>query len=154
MNSNDEFYAWFAGFLDGEGCFFAQVYPHPSGSMPLTVRVEITLRQDDRPTLEHIQEQMGMGQVVDRKARKPTEGAQSIWQITGKKCFTALDKLDRCKLRSKKQRDYIIWREIVEEYNLFVPGGKDARQKNQPHLTKVQKLCTELKEIRKYDRAA
>jgi hypothetical protein len=145
-----EFLNWFAGMLDGEGFFFVQFYQHKNGALPLTLRVEITLRDDDLAVLEHIQQKTGFGQIYRRKARTATSCPQATWRVHKQECLPFLELLEKVPLRSKKRRDYEIWKKAALEFAQFQRGGQGARTANQPHIDRIYELIAELQDTRAY----
>ena len=146
----EHFNHWLAGLLDGEGCFFAQVYPQDDGRMPVTLRCEVTLRQDDRPLLEEIQRTVGAGTIYDRGGRQDLWAPTSTWRVSGRECAKLLDRLDTAPLRSKKRHDYALWRQVVVLYGQTKQGGPAARQHNHEIIKQIELLCTQLREVRTY----
>lgn len=117
---NDGFGHWFAGFVDGEGCFTIPEHKH-NGC--LYCRLRIQLRVDDRPLLEYIQEQTGLGVVRTLGRRYGTSQLQAYWAVSRKAdCLALVDLLDAYPLRSKKRYDYEVWREAVLLWNTSRQG--------------------------------
>jgi LAGLIDADG endonuclease len=106
---------WFSGFADGEACF--GIYPHSKGHRATSWRCvfSITLRGDDRPILEEIESQTGIGPVRDRAPSPLSKGVPMVVLQTSKLRDVRLlaELFDLYPLRSKKARDYAIWREGV-----------------------------------------
>lgn len=146
----EHFDHWLAGLLDGEGCFFAKVYPQPDGRLPVTVRCEIGLRADDRPLLEEIQRVTGLGKIYSRSSRAENWAPVCTWRVSGRECSKMLDRLDAAPLRSKKQRDYALWRQIVVLYAQTKQGGPAAKAHNRETINQIEQLAVQLKEVRKY----
>ncbi|MCI0391657.1 MAG: LAGLIDADG family homing endonuclease [Acidobacteria bacterium] len=108
-----EFGAWLSGFTDGEGCFSACI----TGDH-LSIKFEIKLRADDGSVLEEIQKQLGVGRLYRCKPRewsKIKERPAIVYSVKHRMALyrTILAHFDRFPLRSKKSRDYEIWRQIV-----------------------------------------
>lgn len=136
--------------MDGEGCFFAQFYPTEAGTLPLTLRAEITLRADDRDILRTIRAAAG-GKIADRPARSTLWMPTATWRVSGRReCERFLGAYGHLPLRSKKARDFKTWKEIVETYAKFKRGGRGARLANAPHISRIETLITQLKEGRNY----
>lgn len=105
---------WLAGFADGEGSF--QIVA-PAGSH--VCRFHLGLRHDDRAILDMVCAETGLGVVYvqQRVTPSPTRNntrPQATWRVSRKEDCAALVVLfDRFPLRSKKARDYAVWREAV-----------------------------------------
>lgn len=103
--------AWFAGFVDGEGCFFIQA---ASGERNLRVGFTIGLREDDAAILHRIAEAFG-GRVT--RARGAVGNSRpklqvAIYSFVGIQALVRY--FDRFPLRAKKERDFEVWRRAVE----------------------------------------
>lgn len=85
-----------------------------------------------------------------RSGRGSGGNPQATWTVNGKDCAKFVDILDAFPLRSKKQRDYEIWKQVVALYMQFKRGGAGARSHNQPLIDQIQQLAAELKEVRVY----
>jgi LAGLIDADG endonuclease len=103
---------WLAGFADGEGHFgINQITEH--GFQPVFA---ITLRHDDWQILENIAAAFG-GTVIIKRARRGREHDQLRYQGSSIATLDALKTyFDAHPLRTKKARDYEIWREAVIAY--------------------------------------
>lgn len=132
--------AWFAGFTDGEGCFL--LGPNRGGVVP---RFFLGLRADDMPVLAELRSAFG-GVLGWTECPGPStvDGKPRCTLQIGRK--TELVRLvayfDRFPLRSKKARDYTIWREAVLIYI--------AHDRNHPDLPILARALTE---VREYDPA-
>lgn len=109
--------AWLAGFADGEATFVIT----RSGSQTAgrrrawTPRFAISLRVDDIAALQALRGALGGSMQVCRK--RPEAHPTATWTVTAKRDLVRLlDYFDRFPLRSKKARDYAIWREAVLLY--------------------------------------
>lgn len=113
LEITEAFGHWFAGFTDGEGCF----YIAPSGC-----RFIIGLRGDDDAVVREIQATIGYGRInIARKrtnARSPHP--QVRYEVARKAhCAQLTTIFDRFPLKTKKANDYAIWREA----SLFHAAG-------------------------------
>lgn len=122
---------WFAGLVDGEGCFSITA---------LKAQFIIGLRDDDRPMLERVRADLGgPGKIycIDRGAndvRRP----MARWNISRRNELLWLTRFfDFFELQSKKRRDYDVWREaVIDWYCSGLPASlekhieplKDARK--------------------------
>ena len=114
---DEKFGYWLAGLIDGEGHFaIRRLSRH---SFP-TLRFEITMRVDDAPMLEMIRDTLGFGQIYTRKSGHTNpQGYKSkrmvsfvVWNKTDTKNLANL--LRQFPLRSKKQRDFLLWAEAAD----------------------------------------
>lgn len=115
---DDEFEPWFSGLVDGEGCFHAR--PHirkRDGAHCLVVYFSIKLRADDTPMLEMIRETLGVGRIYTY-GEKLSAYPQSDYRVSHREDLRSviIPHFDVYPLRSKKRRDYHLWRQIVLDY--------------------------------------
>lgn len=127
----DGFGHWFAGFIDGEGCFtIDRAKDARTGYEYFRCRVSIALRDDDRGALEAVVSRTGLGSLSFRPSRRTGDGVsagQAAWYVSGRhQASTLVSILDRFPLRAKKAADYKIWREAVSEWNRL--GGRGGRR--------------------------
>ena len=127
----ENFYNWFVGFVDGEGCFSCTLN---NGS--LNFRFKISLRADDKDILEEIRNKLGFGKVV----YEPYYRRNIVLKGKPQYKFVLYSKKDREKLieildtyplRSKKKKDYEVWKMLhngLEEKILLVNRLKEVRQ--------------------------
>lgn len=142
----DDWGHWFAGFIDGEGSFRMNL--RKSGKLD-TPNFKITLRDDDRQIIYGIKGILGIGQVRPNKGRdihtngKIYKGKPTLsFSITNlNDSFRLTTVLDRYPLRSKKRRDYALWREAVMEFR--VPF-KDRDMAN------LKDIAQRLSDVKKY----
>lgn len=116
---------WFAGFVDGEGCFWIH---KEKGGTYYACHFKIKVRDDDHAVIELIARTLGFGKVFRTKAR-PTPGrngkASSVYLLQSKAdCLALLPILDKFPLRAKKARDYAIWREAVVYWQTAKRGNR------------------------------
>lgn len=102
----DSFGLWLSGFADGESCF---------SITKATVVFIIKLRDDDAPVLEYIQRTVGgIGKFYYSGGDGKNRRRQAEWRVWRRKeTLWLTDFFDRFPLRSKKARDYAVWREAV-----------------------------------------
>jgi LAGLIDADG endonuclease len=68
-----EFAHWFAGFVDGEGCFSVRK-KNVNGCETYDCQFSITLRADDKPIILEIKKQLGdIGSIADRPSSEDTQ---------------------------------------------------------------------------------
>lgn len=149
----DWFGYWFAGFVDGEGHFAIRKKKRGSFNINLTVK----LRDDDIDTLRMIQSVLGVGNIyhismkparTGKYGRKINACDNEVWEVNNIahlwRCIVPL--LDRYPLRSKKAKDYLVWREAVAlkwrmNGSHFMP---------QWYIKHMEELERRIKTVRKY----
>jgi hypothetical protein len=100
-----------AGLIDGEGTFAIEVRGKAGAFF-----ANVCLRADDRPLLDELKNQLGIGNVTETHSPSH-KSPQARWQVTRLKELLYLTcLLDRFPLRGKKRHDYAIWRETLLEY--------------------------------------
>ena len=115
---DDTFGHWFAGLVDGEGCFHARAHIRKrDGAHCLVVYFSLKLRADDKPMLEMIRETLGIGYIYTYEREKLSIYPQSDYRIAHRKELknVLIPVFDQYPLRSKKVNDYQVWRRIVLE---------------------------------------
>lgn len=146
MDDTDAFGHWFAGFVDGEGCFDIHPIRGP-GTVSYICRLSIGLRWDDAPILREIQQRTGLGDLRHHTANggpRGNTGNQARWTVAKKAEVAQLVLLfDRYPLRAKKRNDYLIWREAVARW-------LEVRSKRKHDWTAMQELRTALMQGRRY----
>lgn len=81
-------------------------------------RLTIRLRADDLGVLHHMQAMVGTG-VVRLDGNRPRGHPQATWEVTSRDGVRrVMEILDSVELRTKKARDYAIWREAAGVWNL------------------------------------
>ena len=101
---------WLAGFTDGEGYFTINRHIHGHYRCSFGIK----LRGDDRPILEEIQIQTGLGTIYDRPKNGKTN-PQSEFLVQSIKGCLALREIFRVHpLRAKKAEDFKIWSEAMD----------------------------------------
>lgn len=117
---------WFAGFVDGEGCF----------DLPRTqMRFSIGLRVDDQPILEALQGVFG-----GRLYPTPLDRRRCQWHVNSRSEIAELIRyFDRFPLRSKKAHDYEVWRKAFQ-----------VLEEKGPRAAEFATLKAELRDGRRY----
>lgn len=141
---------WFAGFVDGEGCFFVRRNVVPYGGRQYVTygcSLSIAVRDDDLAVLEHIRDTLGVGNITRRHQAQSLRQQPSAALSVGKKSSVLflVDVFDRFPLRSKKARDFEVWRRAVIEWHR--ERGAKTRGRD---WSVMAALHEELKSVRKY----
>jgi hypothetical protein len=105
---------WFAGFIDGEGCFFAQPWhKRRTGTLCVGFGLMVVLRADDQAILRECRDAFG-GSLSHSSRGKGEQKPKWQWSVHDRFGRLALvDYFDAHPLRTKKARDYEVWRQIV-----------------------------------------
>ena len=142
---------WFAGFVDGEGCFDLHAV-HCATKTYYYPRLTIGLRDDDAPVLGEIQRRTGLGSITPRRP-KGGINPQVAWSVTRKNEVAPLCALlDRYPLRAKKADDYAIWREAALLWS-SLRRGSHWHGANDDY-DKLKGYYDKLRESRRYDQPA
>ena len=116
----DAFGHWLSGFTDGEGCFYLGCYRSSRRYANKSPRVQfsISLRLDDIESLRSIQSYLGCGTVYthERQTLRGNEKPVAKFMVVDISDLTKLvvPHFDAFPLRSKKKRDFAIWKRGVE----------------------------------------
>lgn len=139
---DDGFGHWFAGFTDGEGCFFIG---NGAAALP---RFSLGLRADDWQVLEYVRTQLRIGTVRRRQSapsatrnQKP-EARFEVFRAADQ--MVLLDVFTRYPLRAKKRHQFEAWSVAVRE------AAKGRRRDK----AVIQACRVRLAELRVYDDAA
>ena len=129
-----EWASWFSGLVDGEGSFII----FRAGARWHSAVFVLNMRADDRPMLDEIRRTLGFGAIY-RRPRGRIGHPSHAYHVSRAKDMLALVRLfDRYPLRSRKRRDYEVWRTFV----LLHASPKNATD---PRLAE---LFREIKEAR------
>ena len=139
---DDDFLNWFAGFVAGEGCFL--ILPRYDGSgQQFTTRLKLGLRDDDLDILIEIQSQLNIGRIYRHNPRAENVKPMAMWLVTRlAECQKLVLIFRKYPLRARKQQDFEIWAEAVEE---------NAKPPVQRDLAKMRYLADRIKLVRRYD---
>lgn len=117
------FVHWFAGFVDGEGCFSVHK-KFVNGCQTFDCQFSLSLRLDDKPIILDIQKMLGgIGSVAERPAQENAK-AQVRYCISSKaNCLRLREILSVFPLRAKKARDFEIWSQALDAWVAHEPRG-------------------------------
>ena len=139
MSVNDGFLNWLAGLIDGEGYFGIrrQLIGHQ-----FLVEFALRLRDDDFEILVEICERLGLGWITRSEASGSTHPSAG-WRVSSQTdTMKLMEILDGHPLRTRKVKDYLIWREAVIEQQKH-PGDRN--------LIKLQYLHDKIRFVRAYE---
>ena len=133
-----EWCSWFAGLVDGEGCFLI----HSVHGRWCAAKLVINMRADDRPMLEEIRKELGFGSLTFRPRSHGNGKPTLVYQVSKASELLALVHLfDRSPLRSRKRKDYEVWR-------TFVLLHQSRHNATDP---RIEALLHEIKAVRVYE---
>jgi len=149
----DDFGHWFAGFVDGEGCFYAGSHEQKHKKYhkyykSMTMLFVLQQRADDLPLLERIRDTLKCGGINSGRGRTgnqmPTYRYTVGKQSDLRKIIIPL--FDKFPLRSKKDRDYKCWAHIVRAFD-----KQRGRVITPQEWARYQRATEALKAVRAYD---
>lgn len=121
-----DFANWFAGFVDGEGCFSVHK-KKVNGFETYDCQFSLTLREDDKEIIYEMQKRLGgLGSIACRPGSKSNCNAnpQIRYCISSQRdCQIRRAILDIFPLRAKKRRDFEAWSHALDCWLSHTPGG-------------------------------
>lgn len=139
-----KFGSWLAGFVDGEGCFDI----HPVGDH-FICRFTIGLRADDANTLREIQRETGIGELRLQGMKNGAE-TQARWEVARKTEVGEVVRIfEAYPLRSKKHRDFEIWKQAVTVWLAAKRGNRWHGRS--PHTEELRNLRVLLRATRSFN---
>ena len=115
VDRDPEFWAWFAGFTDGEGCF-AITLSRTSGKVYPQPYFQIAVRADERPILQEIQARLECGRIRVHTPGSDTSNLQLVFRVSAvADCLRLVEVFTAHPLRAKKRRDFDVWAKAVRE---------------------------------------
>ena len=147
---------WLAGFADGEGCFLIlRSRSNKCKKQPSSFRFTFRIQQRDDDAAIVIELQKVFGGIVTFKylpSQKDTGTNPTVsWVVAARADILGLiDYFDAHPLRSKKRRDYILWREAAMVY--YHNATKGGNQGGNPEwlVQAIEEYRKKMKELRKY----
>ncbi len=113
---------WLAGLIDGEGCF--RIHKSKGGAY-YACHFALKLRDDDAPILGQIVALTGIGTFHRDRTRSGNSKPCAAWVIQSRAdCRSLISILDRYPLRTRKARDYEVWRRAVEAWERRERGNR------------------------------
>lgn len=138
---------WFAGFVDGEGCFYIADL---GASRPgvLRPRFSLTLRCDDRPLIDRLRNEINVGTIHEYEPAGPGKRVVRFVVQSQSDCEILVALFTAHPLRSKKARDFAIWAKAVKTASKITKGPN--KERNSAHYAKLRGYKEELKAVRAY----
>ena len=121
---------WVVGFVDGEGCFFVGINPHPEMTSGFQVLPEFTVVQHQRDIqlLHALKKFFGCGVVRANHAERMAYRVRSLDHLNQK----IIPFFDQHQLKSKKRVDFIKFRKILllmsDREHLSIAGISKIRE--------------------------
>ena len=106
---------WVVGFVDGEGCFFVGINPHPEMTCRFQVLPEFTVvrHQRDIQLLFALKEFFGCGVVRRNREDRMAYRVRSLDHLNG----WILPFFEQHPLKSKKRIDFLKFRKVLQLMN-------------------------------------
>ncbi len=103
---------WVVGFVDGEGCFFVGIDPHPEMTSGFQVLPEFTVVQHSRDVqlLHALKQFFGCGVVRRNHAERMAYRVQSLDHLNER----VVPFFEQHPLKSKKRIDFLKFRKILQ----------------------------------------
>lgn len=148
LNISDDFGYWLAGFVDGEGCFSVNYNIVPGyHCIQCGISFQISLRHDDLPVLKYIKETLGIGNLTEsidnswtNGIRKHKGNPKATYTVsTRNEVMHLIAIFEKYPLRSKKQRDFDIWKIAAKEYSINGSTRKGIFKEYSELLKKTRK---------------
>lgn len=138
LKISDEFGYYFTGLFDGEGCLVLYLRHRKINNKffpDSRMGVQICLRYDDINVLEYIKENLG-GNIYNRSPVGTKDRPSYTWKLEKIKDITEkiLPLFDKYPLRTKKCREYKIWRPLATRRYVASMGGHVNRMRIDPTL--------------------
>jgi hypothetical protein len=130
LRVGDDFGHYFAGLFDGEGHLIAwhRVRTRGKAYPEFRLGMQIVLRDDDADVLEYVREHLG-GRIHPSLHKSQNANPAANWRLENVKDLAEkiVPLFDKYSLRTKKRREYEVWRPLVIERYLATLGGETAR---------------------------
>ena len=138
MSLSPEWCSWFAGLVDGEGCFTIR----RNRGRWHAAELRVNMRADDVPMMREIKATLGFGRICKKEYHSTYRHPMIEYRVARKRDLLALVRLfDRYPLRSRKRKDYEVWR-------TFVLLHQDRKNATDPRL---EELFNEIRTVRDFE---
>ena len=122
---------WIVGFVDGEGCFFVGINPHPEMTTGFQVLPEFTVVQHQRDIqlLYALKDFFGCGVVRTNHAERMAYRVRSIEHLNR----VIVPFFEKYPLRSKKHLDFLKFRDIL----MLIERGSHLKPEGIEHIRSI-----------------
>lgn len=137
---------WFAGLFDGEGHFVIDLRgPRQFGNWELRLGLNVYLRDDDAAVLAHIHAALG------GRFRPSSSENVAYWGLHGiaNLAEVAMPLFERYPLRSKKAKEFELFRRLVVQRYIATLGGK-RRHVPLENVDEIKAAISDLRARRRY----
>jgi hypothetical protein len=151
LNLDPAWCNWFAGFVDGEGCF--SILCSDTKYKRFNLMLQISIRIDDKPVIQDILDKLKVGSTMIRDSPAIWRGcrmAQVRWKISHLRDIlnVVIPLFEKYPLRTKKAKEFELWRQAA-----FIL--KQNRWRPNRDLVEVEKLREQIMFIhRPYNHSA
>lgn len=149
--------AWLSGLTDGEGCFSLHVsrrqHPHLEKlARRVAFEFRIGLRADDVGSLIEARRILGVGRISHSTGRQGDNRfpVRSFYVNSRDDITKIIEFFRKSSLRSKKQRDFVIWSEAFEYFQVQ-PRGSHGNIITEGCFREMLRRSRLLSETRRYD---
>ena len=140
--SDEDFYEWLRGLIDGEGCFYIKKNSARENS-PFTFFFLINLHIDDKAALDYVQTRLNIGKVGVIK-----DGNMSSLSVVKKEEIKVLiDILSKIPLNTTKRLNFEDWKQAYELYF----GVDNISDRGETILEKIDKIKKGMNTKRHYE---
>lgn len=146
---DDAYGCWLAGLIDGEGCFRVHTNQRPElKTTTYSTIFTLKLRDDDAAILHDIVRSAGIGRVKHDASRSGNSKPCAVWVVDRRDdCRTLAALIDRYALRTRKARDFAVWRLAVAEWTEGPRGNRWAGPRD---WSRMANFKTQLERVREY----
>lgn len=147
---------WLAGLVDGEGCFVVSRYNRERGSHSFACSFTIGFREDDWKTLIEIKRILDLDEKLNFREQRYVKNGKPFCNLhvddTVSLYYKIVPTFDKFKLRSKKAKDFELWKEAVKiKFDKLASGRVQKRYipREEERLNTIYKKCREVKQYKK-----
>lgn len=129
LSVSDAFGYWFSGFFDGEGCFSVFSRMRPGRYAERRVGIQIMLRDDDVGVILSIKQNLNAGLTYATSKPNGRTNPKATFRVEqiNDLAEVIVPLFEKYPLRSKKGREFPIWRSLVRSQYVLTMGGYSQR---------------------------